>query len=91
MMPLAIEPAMPCAETKVFSSTRSAAATPAAAPMAPSTAVGWNPAEWMRRGATRLARHITSAPTAMPNSRSGPSMRWRSAAASSAGTITAPA
>jgi hypothetical protein len=66
MMPLASEPAMPCALANVAASTRSAAATPAAAPIAPSTAVGWKPAWWMRLGATRLPRHNTSQPTAMP-------------------------
>ena len=48
--------------------SRSAAATPAAAPMAPKIAVGWKPALWVRIGATRLSRHITSTPTAMPSS-----------------------
>jgi hypothetical protein len=47
----------------------------AAAPIAPITAVGWKPALWIFFGATRLARHITSQPTAMPSSRSGPEMR----------------
>ena len=91
MIPLAIEPAMPSALTNAARGTRSAAATAAAAAIAPSTAVGWKPALWMSFGATRLARHITSEPTAIPNSTSGPAMRCRSAAASTAGTTTAPA
>ena len=91
MIPLAIEPAMPSALTKASGATRSAAPTPAAAAIAQSTAVGWNPALWISFGATRLARHITSTPAAIPNRASGPAMRWRSAAASTAGTTTAPA
>ena len=40
MMPLAMLPAMPSASTVCLRSSRSAAATPAAAPIAPNTAVG---------------------------------------------------
>ena len=71
-------------------SSRSAAATPAAAPIAPNTAVGWKPALCTAFGTTRLRRHITSTPTAMPRSAAAPSP-CRSQAASTAGTITAPA
>ena len=42
-------------------------------------------------GATRPSRHIISMPTAMPASASGPVPPCRSQAASTAGTITAPA
>ena len=49
-----------------FSSRSSAVATPAAAPSAPNTAVGWNPALCTSLGAGRQRRHITSHPTAMP-------------------------
>ena len=49
-------------------SSPSAAATPAAAPMAPNTAVGWKPALCTSFGTTRPSRHITSTPTAMPRS-----------------------
>jgi len=37
------------------------------------------------------SRHIVSVPTAMPSSAAAPSGRWRSQAASTAGTMTAPA
>ena len=50
---------------------RSAAATPAAAAMAPNTAVGWKPALCTSLGATRLSRHMVSTPTAMPSSADG--------------------
>ena len=46
----------------------SAAPTPAAAPIAPNTAVGWKPALCTSFGATRPSRHIVSMPTAMPSS-----------------------
>ena len=91
MMPLAMLPAMPSASTICLRSSRSAAPTPAAAPIAPNTAVGWKPALCTAFGATRLSRHITSTPTAMPRSAASPSGLCRSQAASTAGTITAPA
>ena len=59
--------------------------------MAPKIAVGWKPALCTAFGATRPSRHIVSTPTAMPSSAAGPSGWWRSQAASTAGTITAPA
>jgi hypothetical protein len=59
--------------------------------MAPSTAVGWNPALWISFGATRLARHMSSTPTAMARRARSPRICSRSASASTAGTITAPA
>src|SRR5256885_223830 len=45
----------------------------------------------MRFGATMLARHMSSQPTAMPASASRPASFSSSAMASTAGTITAPA
>src|SRR6266702_808377 len=45
----------------------------------------------MSFGATRLARHVTSTPTAMPRRASLPSLLFLSAMARIAGTITAPA
>ncbi len=59
--------------------------------MAPNTAVGWKPALCTAFGTTRLSRQIISTPTAMPSSADGPSGLCRSQAASTAGTITAPA
>ncbi len=59
--------------------------------MAPKIAVGWKPALCVSVGATRLSRHMVSTPTAMPSSADGPSGLCRSQAASTAGTITAPA
>src|SRR3954464_10299510 len=91
MMPLAIEPTTPSASTNCRALSRIAVATPAAAPKAPSTAVGWKPALWMRFGATRLARHMSSQPTAIPAKASRPASFSRSAIASTAGTTTAPA
>ena len=91
MMPDAMLPAMPSASTVCFLSSFSAAATPAAAPIAPNTAVGWKPALCTAFGTTRLRRHSTSTPTAMPLSAAVPSGLCRSHAASTAGTTTAPA
>ena len=92
MMPEAIEPAMPRAFTKFGSWTNSMPRQrPRRPPMAPSTAVGWKPALWIIFGATRLARHMSSTPTAMPRNASFPAMRSRSQSASTAGTMTAPA
>ena len=84
-------PAMPSASTVCLRSSPSAAATPAAAPIAPNTAVGWKPALCTAFGTTRLSRHSTSTPTAMPRSAAAPSGLCRSQAASTAGTTTAPA
>ena len=59
--------------------------------MAPNTAVGWKPALCTAFGTTRLNRQIVSTPTAMPSSAAGPESLSCSAAASTAGTMTAPA
>ncbi len=75
MMPPAMEPAMPSASTSWRAVSLSAAPTPAAAAMAPNTAVGWKPALCTALGATRLSRQITSTPTAMPSSAAAPSAR----------------
>ena len=42
-------------------------------------------------GTTTLSRQMVSTPTAIPMSAEGPSRPWRSQAASTAGTMTAPA
>ena len=70
---------------------RAPRATPAAAPIAPNTAVGWKPALCTAFGTTVDSRHITSQPTAMPRARRRRPRLCRSQAASTAGTITAPA
>ena len=75
MMPEAIEPTTPSASTICFLSSLSALPTAAAAPIAPNTAVGWNPALCTIFGATRPSRHISSMPTAMPSSAALPSSR----------------
>src|ERR1043166_9529708 len=59
--------------------------------MAPNTAVGWKPALCTALGTTRLKRHSTSTPTAIPFNAAAPSGLCRSQAASTAGTTTAPA
>ena len=66
-------------------------ATPAAAPIAPKIAVGWKPDLCTAFGTTRLSRHSTSVPTAIPISAMRPSGLCRSQAAKTAGTTTAPA
>ena len=92
MMPPAMEPAMPSASTICLRSSCRAAPTPAAAPMAPNTAVGWKPALCTAFGTTMLKRQMTSTPTAMPaQRRRAVTAAACSAAASTAGTITAPA
>ena len=72
-------------------SSRSAAPTPAAAPIAPNTAVGWKPDLCTAFGTTMLRRQMASAPTAMPRRTAAPSRPSCSASASTAGTMTAPA
>ncbi len=54
-------------------------------------AVGWKPALCAFIGATSDSRHMISTPAAMPSSAARPSGLCRSQAASTAGTITAPA
>ena len=66
-------------------------ATAAAAAGAPNTAVGWNPEACTAFGTTRLSRQRISTPTAMPRSTDEPFAPSNSAAASTAGTTTAPA
>ena len=90
MMPEAMLPAMPSASVACCASSRRAEATAPAAASAPMTAVGWKPAAWIALGATRLRRHISSAPTTMPRRASAPDRPSRSQAASTAGTATAP-
>ncbi len=63
MMPDAMLPAMPSAEVSCAALSPSVAPTPAAAPSAPITAVGWKPWRWIAVGATRARRHINSLPT----------------------------
>ena len=63
MMPDAMLPAMPSALVSCRGDRRSVAPTPAAAPSAPITAVGWKPARWIAVGATSARRHISSVPT----------------------------
>jgi hypothetical protein len=91
MIPEAIEPAMPRAFTSWGFDRFNATPAAAAAPIAPSTAVGWNPALWIIFGATRLARQVSSRPTAMARIAASPGIFWRSQSARTAGTITAPA
>src|SRR5258708_3177626 len=91
MMPPAMLPAMPSASTICLALSPRAAPTPAAAPIAPKIAVGWKPALWTAFGTTRLNRQSTSVPTAIPINAIRPSGLCRSHAASTAGTITAPA
>ncbi len=91
MMPLAMLPAIPMASTRWRGGSLSAAPTPAAAPIAPNSQVGWKPALWTMRGATVLSRQVTSAPTASPSSAAAPSSVKRSAAEKIAGAITTPA
>ena len=66
MMPPAMEPAMPSAWTSCVRFKPSAAPAPAAAPIAPNTAVGWKPDLCTAFGTTVLRRQMASAPTAMP-------------------------
>ncbi len=91
MMPLAMLPATPRASTICAGVKRSAAPTPAAAPIAPNTAVGWKPDLCTALGTTVLSRQVTSTPTAMPISAASPGTLKRSHAARTAGTTTAPA
>ncbi len=67
MMPDAMLAAIPIAFVSCVASVASAAPTPAAAAIAPNTAVGWNPAWCTRLGATWHRRHMISQPTAMPS------------------------
>lgn len=78
MMPEAIDPAIP-----------SAAAHAAAAPSAPITAVGRNPALWIAFEATMASRHSDSVPTAMPARTCLPGSANRSPTAKIAGRVTA--
>ena len=57
---------MPSALASWRRSSRIAAPTPAAAAIAPNTAVGWKPALCTALGATKLSRQIVSTPTAIP-------------------------
>jgi len=91
MIPEAMEPAMPRVFTSWGFEKLNATPAAAAAPIAPSTAVGWKPALWIILGATRLARQVSSRPTAMAFKAFFPGSRSRSASANTAGTITAPA
>ena len=63
---------MPSALTSWRASSFSAAPTPAAAAIAPNTAVGWKPALCTALGTTRLRRQMVSTPTAMPSSAAAP-------------------
>ncbi len=84
-------PAMPSACAICGPGMPSAAATPAAAPIVPMTAVGWKPARWIAVGATTVMRHISSIATAMPASASPPLRPNRSQAARTPGIAGAPA
>ena len=90
MMPDAMLPAMPRALAVAWGVMRVAAATAAVAPIAPSTAVGWNPAACTPFCTASPSRHISSWPTAIPRKASLPLRRCASATASTAGTMTEP-
>ena len=91
MMPPAIEPTMPSASTSWRASSLSAAPTPAAAAMAPKIAVGWKPALWTASAPPRSAGTWSRRRPRCRASADGPSGLCRSQAASTAGTMTAPA
>ena len=90
IIPEAMLPAIPSAETSASGGSRRAAPAAAAAAIAPNTAVGWNPARCVAMGATRLSLHKSSAPVTMPRSRRSPPSPSLSHTASTAGTTTAP-
>ena len=91
MMPDAILPAMPSAFDDGAAVEPERGGDACRRAIAPKTAVGWKPALCTSFGVTSDSRHMVSTPAAMPRSAAAPSGRWRSQAASTAGTMTAPA
>ena len=69
MMPPAMLPAMPSASTVCRRSSPIAFAAASAAPIVPSTLVGWKPALWIALGMIIDSRHVASTPATMPSER----------------------